>query len=72
MKYNKKADEFLNQLYFIYEAETPDQKYDVLELELDIVPGTQSFSHNPTIQQKISMLEYELLNRNGLIELTLV
>ena len=72
MKYNKKADKFLKDFYASVGAKTWKQKYNLLEMRLDIVPGTQSFSHNPTWRQKVGMMEYEFLERNELIEVTYV
>ena len=71
MKYNKKADAFLNELYTSKNAKTPEQKYNVLMLELKINPNEQAFSHNPSWEQKQGMLEYELLECKGLIKLTM-
>ena len=68
MKYNKKADEFLNELYDSVGATTDSHKYNLLSL---ILGGTFCFSHSPSDLQKVAMLEYDLLHRHGLIELTL-
>ena len=69
MKYNEKADEFLAKFYKDHGAETPAQQYTALN---NWFGGESSFSHNPTTEQKVSMMEYELLHRKGLIELVLV
>lgn len=71
MRYNKEADKFLKDFYKSVGAKTWKQKYNALELRLNIVPGSASFSHNPTDRQKVGCLEYELLERVGLIELVL-
>jgi hypothetical protein len=72
MKYNKEADKFLKALYSSVGAKTWLHKYNTLMLKLGIEKGSQSFSHNPTTQQKVGMMEYELLERERLIELTYV
>lgn len=70
MKYNKEADKFLKGFYNSVGAKTFEQKYNVLMIALGIDPKNQTFSHNPTWKQKVGMLEYELLENKGLIELT--
>jgi len=73
MKYNKKADAYLAKLYKSVGAKTWEQKFNTLELALGVVPGSSTFSH-PEIgwRSKCGCLEYELLERRGLIELVLV
>jgi hypothetical protein len=72
MKYNKKADKFLSDFYRSVGAKTWTHKYNALMLKLGIEEGSQCFSHEPTMRQKVGMMEYELLHRVNLIELTLV
>ena len=72
MKYNKDADKYLKVLYQSVGAKTWTQKYNTLMLKLGIVEGSQCFSHEPTMRQKVGMMEYELLERENLIELTYV
>ena len=72
MKYNKKADKFLSDFYKSLGAKTWLQKFNALELRLGIDPGSQCYSHEPTTQQKVGMMEYELLERMKLITLTYV
>ena len=72
MKYNKTADKYLKEFYASVGAKTWKQKFNALELRLQIVPGSQLFSHNPSWQAKTRMMEYELLERVGLIRLTTV
>ncbi len=72
MKYNKKADKYLAAFYRSVGAKTWEQKFNVLELRLGIVKGSQSFSHDLTWRQKTGILEYELLEHEGLIKITYV
>ncbi len=71
-KYNKKADLFLKTLYGLMNAKTWKAKYDAIMLLRGIDPDSQSFSHNPSWEQKVGMLEYELLWDEDLIKLILV
>lgn len=71
MKYNKKADKYLKEFYHSLGSRSWKQKLNALELRLGIVPGSQCYSHEPTDQQKVGMMEYELLERMNLIELVL-
>ncbi len=68
MRYNEKADKFLESFYDLVGAKTWEQKLAVLEMKL----GKSNFSHDPTPEQKVGCYEYELLEQQGLIELTLV
>ena len=70
MKFNEIADEFLEELYQSVGASTPEQKYNTLVLKLGYQDHTINFSHNPTWEQKQAMLEYEFLEREGLIEVS--
>ena len=72
MKYNKKADKYLRDLYRSVGAKTWLHKYNTLMMKLGIVEGSQCYSHEPTTKQKVGMMEYEVLERENLIELTLV
>jgi hypothetical protein len=67
MKYNEKADKFLEEFYASVGATTWEQKLNLLEMKL----GRSNFSHNPTAEQKVGCYEYELLEQQGLIELVL-
>jgi len=67
-RYNDKADKFLTDFYESVGAKTWEQKFNLLQLKLG---GTNSFSHHPTWEQKVGMLEYELLEKERLIELVL-
>lgn len=71
MKYNAEADKYLSELYRSAGAETWKQKFHTLEGALAIVPNTTSFSHKPTWRQKAGMLEYDVLENEGLINLVL-
>jgi hypothetical protein len=72
MKYNQAADDYLMALYGSVGATTWEHKFNTLMLKMMVVPEHQAFSHYPTIEQKVGMLEYELLEREGLIELVSV
>jgi hypothetical protein len=72
MKYNKKADKYLADFYCQKKAKTAEQKFHAIRKELKYAWRDMSFSHNPTWEQKQGMLEYELLDRENLIELTYV
>ena len=72
MKYNKKADKVLADIYRSVGAKTWEQKFHTLELALGIIPGSQSFSHNLGWRSKTGTLEYEYLERHCLIKLELV
>lgn len=69
MIYNEEADKFLDDLYQSVGAISDTQKFNLLTL---ILGGTFCFSHDPSDAQKVAMLEYDLLHRHGLIELTFV
>ena len=72
MRYNERADDYLKTLYTSVGATTWEQKYNTLCLRLDIKPQNQSFSHDPSWEQKAAMMEYELLDKMRLIQLVLV
>jgi hypothetical protein len=69
MKYNAAADEFLKDLYESVGAITAEQKYNTLVMRLGYQDDTITFSHDPSWKQKQTMLEYDLLERQLLIEL---
>ncbi len=71
MKYNEKADAYLKTLYESIGAISSEQQYNALFMKLGyhLDGSVINFSHNPTWGQKRNMLEYELLEREGLIEL---
>jgi hypothetical protein len=66
-RYNEKADKYLVELYDSVGATTWTHKYNLLTLIL----GQCTFSHNVTDEQKTGAMEYEILEREGLIELVL-
>ena len=70
-KFNKQADEYLNTLYKSVGETTPEQKYNTLFMKLGYhLDGTViSFSHNPSWEQKQGVLEYDVLERESLIEM---
>lgn len=70
MKFTQLADHYLENLYEGVGAKTPEQKYNTLVLALGASEDTINFSHNPSWEQKQTMLEYELLEKKRLIELT--
>lgn len=72
MKYNKKADKALADLYRSVGARTWKQKFHTLELALGVPSGSTYFSHDFGWEAKVGALEYEYLAQSGLIELTLV
>ena len=72
MKYNEKADDYLETLYNSVGATSWEQKYNTLCLKMGIRPENHSFSHAPSWEQKVGCMEYELLNELRLIQLTLV
>lgn len=72
MKYNKKADKYLEGFYRQKKAKTAEQKYHAIRKKLKYAIRDMSFSHDPTWEQKQGMLEYELLERMDLIQLTYV
>ena len=74
VKYNEAADKYLNDLYSSVGATTPEQQYNTLFMKLGYhLDGTVvNFSHSPTWEQKRGMMEYDLLEREGLIDLVLV
>jgi hypothetical protein len=67
-RFNKEADQYLTDLYDSVGAKTWNQKYNLLTLIL----GRCNFSHDPTDEQKTRAMEYEILDRGGLLELVLV
>jgi hypothetical protein len=71
-RYNAEADKYLHELYASVGAMTWEQKYHTLCLKMNVDPRDQSFSHNPTWQQKAAMMEHEVLSARGLITLTTV
>jgi hypothetical protein len=72
-KFNEKADKYLKDLYESVGAITPEQKYNTLFMTLGYhIDGTViNFSHSPTWEQKQGMMEYDILEREGLIDLVL-
>jgi len=68
-KFNEKADAYLKALYDSVGAITPEQKFNTLLLKLTQDGSTYNFSHDPSYEQKQGMLEYELLENEGLITL---
>ena len=75
MKYNEKADEYLDYLYKSVGATTWEQKFNTLLLKMGQKAENMSFSTFPatevTWEQKAGAMEYELLDRMRLIELVL-
>lgn len=75
MKYNEKADDYLETLYNSVGAKTWEQKFNTLLLKMGHKASSFSFSTFPatevTWEQKVGALEYELLDRMRLIELVL-
>ena len=71
MKYNEKADAYLKALYESVGAITAEQQYNTLFMALGyhLDGSVVNFSHSPSWEQKRAMMEYELLEREGLIEL---
>ena len=69
-KLNEKADKYLKDLYESVGVIAPEQKYNVLFMKLGYhLDGTIiNYSHNPTWEQKLGTLEYDLLEQDGLIE----
>ena len=72
MKFNEKADAYLDALYKSVGAVTPEQQFNTLLLKLGVEHQFIGFSHNPTWEQKVAMLEYDILEREGLIEMVYV
>lgn len=72
MNYNVEADAYLESLYQSVGAITDEQKYNTLILTLGYQNDVINFSHNPSWSQKRAMMEYELLDKKGLITLTTV
>jgi len=68
-KFNKKADKFLEDLYNSVGAKTWEQKYNTTLFKLGYKSESVSFSHDPTWEQKTGMMEYDLLEGEGLITL---
>lgn len=67
-KFNKKADAALAKFYKDHGAETPQQQFVAMN---NFFGGESCYSHNPTTEQKVSMMEYEYLGNLGLIKLVL-
>jgi len=65
-RFNKKSDEYLADLYESVGAKTWTQKLNLLTMKM----GACNFSHNPTNEQKVACIEYELLENLGLYEHT--
>lgn len=72
MKYNKEADKYLADFYRQKKAKTAEQKFHAIRKKLKYALRDMSFSHAPTWRQKQGMLEYDLLERMDLIQLTYV
>ena len=73
MKYTEKADLFLEEFYKQFNAVTPEQKFEVLEQANERLGHSRScFSRNPTIEQKVAMLEYEILELAGVMDIVYV
>ena len=76
MKYNEKADKYLEDFYRQKKAKTAEQKYHAIRKKLKYAERDMSFHSFPggdvTWEQKQGALEYELLERLDLIELTYV
>lgn len=76
MRYNEKADDYMETLYKSVGATTWEQKYNTLCLKMDIRPENQSFHSFPggdvNWEQKTACMEYELLDEMRLIQLVLV
>lgn len=66
--FGDEADKFLSEFYASVGATSWEQKLVLLEMNL----GQWNFSHNPTAEQKVGALEYELLERKGLYTPTYV
>ena len=64
-KFSKNSDMELKKFYKRFHAETPSDKLIVLDRYFG---GEACFSHEPTIEQKVAMLEYEWLFRNGVFD----
>ncbi len=67
-RFNKKADAFLQALYESVGATTDEQKYHTITLKLGYDEKNIGFSHNPTWAQKTAMMEYDLLEKEGLYQ----
>ena len=69
MKFNEQADQYLQDLYQSVGAITPQQRYNTLFMKLGyhLDGSVLTFSHNPTWEQMAGMLEYEVLENEGLI-----
>lgn len=76
MKYNEKADKYLEDFYRQKKAKTAKQKYHAICKKLKYAEQNMSFHSTPggdvTWEQKQGMLEYELLECLNLIQLTYV
>ena len=70
-KFNVEADAYLKSLYDSVGATTPEQKYNTIYMKLGyhIDNVTINFSHDPSWEQKQAMMEYDILEREGLIQL---
>lgn len=75
MRYNEKADDYLDSLYNSVGAKTWEQKYHTLCLKMNVRPEDQSFHSFPggevNWEQKVGCMEYELLDEMRLIKLVL-
>jgi hypothetical protein len=73
MKFNEKADEYLKSLYESVGATTAEQQFNTLFMTLGYhIDGSVLNFYTypePTWEQKRGCLEYDLLERKGLIEL---
>lgn len=63
MRYNDSTDNVLAELYNKVGATTAQQKYNALILELGYQNDVVNFSHDPTWEQKLTIMELELLER---------
>ena len=64
-KFNKKADAALAKFYKKTKANTAIDKRTALDR---FFGGESNYSHHPTVEQKVAMMEYEWLHHCGLIE----
>lgn len=74
MKFNEKADAYLKSLYKSVGATTAEQKYNTLFMKMGyhLDGSVINFSHNPSWEQKQGMMEYEVLEHEGLIQIVSV
>ena len=71
-RYNQMADAALNNLYESVGADSIAQKITVLDLKLGGSHEFYAFGGETSEEIRLGCLEYEFLNQEGLIELTLV